>query len=274
MFILFGSPRSGTTLLKEMLCQHPSLVVPHETDFIIPIAFILDRVQDVPVGKGLIAELICSTSAFEPSLGRYLDRKEVKEVVERSQYSLPSLLDGIYAAVARKAGARIAGDKSPNDLGFIGILKKIGLFASDIRIIHIVRDVRDVILSLKKTEWAPADIEHYFPRIWAGSNLNLRRFASQGTTPYLRICYEDLVLDDAAELNRICEFLGVGFDQRMCDYSRHGKELAHLAHHQNLGKGMQQNRRFAWKQSGDSALIDACQLHAGVALREFGYECR
>ena len=273
MFILFGSPRSGTTLLKEMLCQHPSLVVPHETDFIIPIAFILDRVQDSSVGKRLIAELIISTSAFESSLGRYLDRKEVGEVVERSRYSLPALLDGIYAAVARKAGVLIAGDKSPNDLGFIGILRKVGLFSSDIRIIHIVRDVRDVILSLKKTEWAPADIEQYFPRIWAGSNLNLRRFASQGTTPYLQIRYEDLVLDDVAELNKICNFLGVGFDQRMCDYSRHGKELSHLTHHQNLGKPMQQNRRYVWKESADNALIEACQLHAGVALREFGYEC-
>jgi hypothetical protein len=198
----------------------------------------------------------------------------VGEVVERSQYSLPPLLDGIYAAVARKAGVRIAGDKSPNDLGFIGILKKLGLFASDIRIIHIVRDVRDVILSLKKTEWAPADIEQYFPRIWAGSNLNVRRFASQGATPYLQIRYEDLVLDNATELNRICNFLGIDCDQRMCDYSRHGKELLHLKHHQSPGKAMQQNRRFAWKQSENSALIEICQLDAGGALLEFGYEHR
>lgn len=37
MFVVFGLPRSGTTLLKEMFCQHP--------DFIIPMAFILDQLR-------------------------------------------------------------------------------------------------------------------------------------------------------------------------------------------------------------------------------------
>ena len=273
MFILFGSPRSGTTLLKEMLCQHPQVIVPHETDCIIPIAFILNRIQDGTVGKRLIAELICSTSAFGASLGRYLDQRDVEEVVARSHYSLPSLLDAMYAAVAQKAGARIAGDKSPNDLAHVGILRQTGIFASDIRIIHIVRDVRDVILSLKKTEWAPVDVEQYFPRIWAESNLNLQWFASQGSAPYLQIHYENLIQDTVAVAARVCDFLDIGFDGLMCEYSRHGKELSHLAHHQNLGKEPQQSRRFAWKQHADRVMIEKCEVDTSVALREFGYEC-
>lgn len=255
-----------------MICQNPHLQVPHETDFIVPMAFILDRVQNEKTGKRLIADMICSTAAYEPSLGRFLDRPEVCEIVESSQYSLFGLLDGIYAAVAKKAGAIVAGDKSPNDLGFVGILKKTGLFESNIKIIHIVRDVRDVILSLKKTGWAPADVEHYFPGIWANSNLNLRRFASQGRTPYLLVRYEDLVLDPLVELQKICTFLDVDFNQSMCDYEELGKELSHLPHHQNLGKEMLQDRRFAWKQEVGTTLFSACRENAGSVLQEFGYE--
>lgn len=273
MFVVFGSPRSGTTLLKEMLCQHPDLIIPHETDFIIPMAFILDRVQDEKVGKKLIVDMICSTVAFESSLGRYLDRLGICEIVEGSQYSLSDLLGGLYAAIARKTGSIAAGDKSPNDLGFLGILKKMNFFESNIKIIHIIRDVRDVVLSLKKTEWSPPNIEYSFPRNWANSNLNLNLFASQGKTPYLKVRYEDLILDAPAELKRIATHLEVKFNQLMCCYSDLGKELSHLSYHQNLGKEMLQNRRFAWKQNADTTCIEICQLQSVEALRVFGYEC-
>ncbi|QHW31542.1 sulfotransferase [Paenibacillus rhizovicinus] len=35
MFIIFGSPRSGTTLLSSVLDAHDDIVVPDETDFIV-----------------------------------------------------------------------------------------------------------------------------------------------------------------------------------------------------------------------------------------------
>ena len=38
MFIIFGSPRSGTTLLASSLDQNDQLVVLDESDFIIPMA--------------------------------------------------------------------------------------------------------------------------------------------------------------------------------------------------------------------------------------------
>jgi hypothetical protein len=272
MFILFGSPRSGTTLLKEMICQHPLIKIPYETDFIIPMAFILDRVQVESIGKKLIEDMICSTKDFEPSLGKFLDRSEVCKIVATSQYSLFGMLDGLYSAIARKTGAITAGDKSPNDLGFISILKKTGLFESNIKIIHIIRDVRDVILSLKKTGWAPADVEHYFPRIWANSNLDLRRFASQGKNPYLLVRYEDLVIDPYSELQKIFALLDVESNSFTYDFSKLGKELSHLPHHQNLGKEMLQDRRFAWRQDSNSSILSLCKENAGSALLEFCYE--
>jgi hypothetical protein len=46
MLFVFGSPRSGTTLLAQILNSHPEIVVPHETDFIIPFVFVFDRIPD------------------------------------------------------------------------------------------------------------------------------------------------------------------------------------------------------------------------------------
>jgi len=72
MFIIFGSPRSGTTLLASSLDQNDQLVVLDESDFIIPMAFILDRVKNERVGRRLIAEVIAQTQRFPDTLGRFL----------------------------------------------------------------------------------------------------------------------------------------------------------------------------------------------------------
>ena len=195
MFIIFGSPRSGTTLLREALNQHNKIFIPHETDFIVPISFVLDRVSDPGIGREIISNLIAATHDFGPSIGNFLSAKEVKDLVHNADYSLSAILNALYGEIGNKLGREAVGDKSPNDLAFIGILKKVGLFESNIRIIHIIRDVRDVVMSLKNTKWAPENIVNNFPRIWEGSNLNLVRFMDESQHPYFRVRYEDMVIN-------------------------------------------------------------------------------
>jgi hypothetical protein len=63
-FFIFGSPRSGTTLLCASLELNDKIVVPDETDFVVPMGFIFDRVKDVAVGRDLIASLIVSSGVI------------------------------------------------------------------------------------------------------------------------------------------------------------------------------------------------------------------
>ena len=81
MFIIFGSPRSGTTLLASSLDQNDQLVVLDESDFIIPMAFILDRVKNERVGRRLIAEVIAQTQRFPDTLGRFLQQTEIAGIL-------------------------------------------------------------------------------------------------------------------------------------------------------------------------------------------------
>src|SRR5688572_25950140 len=167
MFIIFGSPRSGTTLLASSLDQSADLVVPHETDFIIPMAFIVDRVKDPARGRPLVADMIASTEGFPQSLGQYVSRTDLVKCIGAAPYALPEMLEAIYARVAQVARRRIAGDKSPNDLAYARMLIKHGLPRSGVKVIHIVRDVRDVLLSLNEVQpqdWV--EIRSYFPRLW------------------------------------------------------------------------------------------------------------
>lgn len=271
MFIIFGSPRSGTTFLRESLNQNPAIVIPHETDFIVPLAFLIDRISDEQIGRRLAAEMIVSTKDFAASIGCYLAPAEVENCIYSADYNVPAMLQSLYALVAQKSGASIAGDKSPNDLGSFGILRNTQVFESNIKMIHIVRDVRDVVLSLQNTNWAPKSIEKTFPAIWNNTNLNLRHFASQRPENYFFVRYEDLVANPESTLRLLCNFLDIAFDDRMLDWQSLGKDLRHLPHHKNLGQPPLSSRCYAWKNLGDATSFPWVE-RASEALQEFGYE--
>ncbi len=236
MFIIFGSPRSGTTLLASTMDSNDSVLIPRETDFIVPTAFVVDRVKDQKVGKKLIAELITSAEGLANSIGEYLSERDVKKIVSRSEYSLTGIVSQLYEAIADKERAKIAGDKSPNDLNFLRILVKTGLVDSDVKVIHIIRDIRDVVLSLKKVSWAPRDIETRFPRLWNYSNLYLRGLYAPRPEKYLLIKYEDMVMNPAEIFQKITDFLGVRFQDKMFDHNRRGTRYSCHADHTNIAR--------------------------------------
>ncbi len=269
MFFLLGSPRSGTTLLAASLDLHDSIVIPDETDFIIPLAFIVDRVHDERTGKELIKRLIVSAERFKAGIGSYLEEADVSEAVDASVYTCSSLLQNLYERVADKAGKRLAGDKSPNDLGYLGILFKTGAFDRDIKVIHIVRDVRDQLVSLIKTGWAPKP--EAFPQAWSNSNTRLAEYFRSRGGQYRLITYERLVTDPRGELGRATEFLGVPFREQMLNSAARSAKYAGLSHHANLSKQINPASIGRWKTELAPELQDRCMKYALPGMEYFGY---
>ena len=271
MFIIFGSPRSGTTLLASALDQNDRIAVPDETDFIIPMAFIIDRVRDPVRGRALITEMIVGTQRFGHSLGYYVSPGDVAAAVAKAAYTVPSMLEAIYAKVAHAAEAKIAGDKSPNDIAFSRVLLKNGLAKSRIKVIHIVRDLRDVLLSLRDSQpSAWPDISAYFPRMWSQSNLMLRDSYSKTTGHYTLVRYEAFVADPSRTLRRLSKFLGVPFQDKMLDPSARAVRYKGQAHHRNLALDIRQ-RRGNWREALPKPIRTRCAVQAREALEVFGY---
>jgi hypothetical protein len=271
MFFIFGTPRSGTTLLAQVLNAHPGIVVPHETDFIIPLGFLCDRVRDPAIGRRLASELIVQGAAFAASLGEFLAAGEVRQLVDAADYHPAAILDSLYSAVARKAGKRIAGDKSPNDLNFVRILHKTGALAAPVRVLHIVRDVRDVLVSLRRTGWAP-DMEGYFARQWSHNNLYLHGALQAQPDRYLLLRYEDLVAQPEAGIQRACALLGVDFDPAMLAPSaRSNPRYRDMPHHRRLQQPISADSVGQHRHALEPDLLRACERQAGEALQAFGY---
>jgi hypothetical protein len=234
MFIIFGSPRSGTTLLSETLNGHQDIFVPTETDFIIPAAFLIDRIADEKVGKRLLVDLILNSKDSQ-SITSHLSKGQIVAALDAANYDLCSILKAVYGELASVNQKKIAGDKSPNDLMYPQIFETVGLFESDIKFIHIIRNVRDVCDSLRMVSWAPEDVVDYFPRIWSFSNCHLHQLLKDKPNYWL-VKYESLISNFDNTIEKTCDFLGVPMDLRMLDPQIRGARLGMLPHHKNLNK--------------------------------------
>lgn len=263
-------PRSGTTLLAQCLNAHSGIVVPDETDFIIPMSFIFDRIGDEKIGRQMISTLIVNSGKYKNSLGEYLDPDQINEVVSSCNYNPSSLLNTLYAKLAESAGATLAGDKSPNDISFLRMLVKTSDLTPDMKIIHIVRDIRDVMVSVNKTGWV-SDLDLYFPRFWCSNNLYLNAIKKHDVENYLFIRYEDLVKNPEQEITRITRFLGLEFEEEMLlPEKRHGRYKG-LEVHKHLYSSISDRSVGKYKKELDPVTLRNHETQAREALIAFGY---
>ncbi|WP_250452123.1 sulfotransferase [Caballeronia sp. ATUFL_M2_KS44] len=270
MFILFGSPRSGTTLFKESLNLHPQVLIPFQTTFISPVAHLMGSIRDWSKARPLVEQLIVSTDDYASTLEPHISRADVHDALDHAEPTVAGVLKAIYGKIAANTGKAIAGDKTPDDLLSIRKLEEVGVLASDIKFLHIVRDVRGVLSSLRNVSWAPAGIEEYFPRLWNYTNLHLFR-AMQGQPNYLMVRYEDLVANPRDTLQKSSALLGLPFDEAMLDHAARAPVLRHDQSHLNLSQPFQSERATSWTRSLDADVQKHCHDTAGEALRVFGY---
>jgi hypothetical protein len=269
MFFIFGSPRSGTTLLAQCLNAHPEIVIPHETDFIIPMAFVCDRITDVDERRAILKRLIPRTAGFGGSLGEFVSSAEVEAIVDLYAAQPACLLEAIYAAIAAKNNRKIAGDKSPNDLLFLRMLVKVGGISPKTRIIHIVRDPRDVLASIMSAQLTDVP-EVWFPGLWNSSNIYLNNLYG-ASEQYCLVKYENFACSPEQELKRICAHLGVNFSASMLDEERRSARYRGSAHHSKLYEPISPRNIANYKTTLSDGLIARCEEQAGLALHRFGY---
>lgn len=270
MFFIFGSPRSGTTLLAQCLSCHSQIIIPNETDFIIPLAFVFDRIREAEIGREMLVQFITRSGSHANSLGEYISSERVREIVYSCAYQAGEILQAIYAEVARAAGVRIAGDKSPNDLQFAPTLIKVKAISAEMKIVHLVRDIRDVMASLKKTGWL-TDGDSYVPRFWCSSNLYLHGLYRNRRQEYYFLRYEDWVQAPARYLREICRFLGVSFQPTMLDHRQRHPRYHDNPIHAKLLQPISTDSIGRYCRELTPDLIQLYERQAEEAMEVFGY---
>ncbi len=270
VFVL-GCPRSGTTLLQLMLHAHPRIAIPPETRFLQAIYYTRAGFGDLrdPARRRDLAQFIVSRrSTLFGDLG--LDARELVEEIVAAPPTLGSAAGTVFRAYARRFGKPRWGDKRPGYYQFIPPLLRMFPGA---QIIHLVRDGRDCVASLKRMPWFDQGI-YGAVATWMeaiGQAGNAERRLPQGTL--LRVRYEDLVADPPRLLMAICAFLGEDYHPAMAAPHVIAGELipARKAWHLGTRQPVTPARAGTWRSGLEPWEARLCEAVMGRRLRSLGY---
>lgn len=283
-----GVARSGTTLLRLMLDAHPDLAIPPETHFIHRLAKACGTTgkraaRGAPTPACVLETL--TTYPRWPDFG--LDRDELaRRFAELDEFSLGGALRCFYELYAARCGKPRWGDKTPEYVIRMSLIQRL---LPEARFVHLIRDGRDVWLSLRGVPFGPGSVDAA-AAMWR-DRISTARSQAAGLPFYLEVRYEDLVLEPEATLRRTCAFLELPWDAGMLTYHDRAEErLAEIqdvvdpttgrliraavrrSHHGLVGAPPQRDRVGRWRTELDQAERERFAAVAGPMLRELGYD--
>ncbi|HEY0681391.1 MAG TPA: sulfotransferase [Steroidobacter sp.] len=229
LFIV-GMPRSGTKLLRGLLSNHPRLrLLAAETDFL---PFIDQWVQrhGSPTTAEAFERFANDLSGanhyfnFRPA-GRGPFRWQDWRAACDGKFDVSGLFEGFarYELDVRRGSGLIWADKSPAYIRHIPLLVQ---HFPGARIVHIVRDVRDHCVSMRKA-WGK-DIRRSAWR-WGHDVLTAHRQCSSMPERCLEVRFEELLQDPDTQLRRICMFLDLQFFAGLTELSQSVEQRGYAA---------------------------------------------
>jgi hypothetical protein len=207
VFVL-GCPRSGTTLLAEFLTP-TKYGAPVETHFITKYAKLQSAYGDLSVRVNfdrLVADILAERPVMQWKL--HVDQDALWAA--RGGQSYADIVHGICLLRARGLGKSSWGDKTPH---YILDLPRLDALFPHAKFVVIVRDGRDVALSLLEKTWGPGNL-YACAQYWKACHAEtpaLARLRARG-----RVCevsYEALLDDPRAVVARVYAFLEEPFPE-------------------------------------------------------------
>ena len=165
------------------------------------------------------------------------------------------------------------GDKTTWYSNYIPQVRK---YYPDMKVIHIVRDVRAVVASYQNVPHLPNDVrEATMDWLWTARIIDSARHLF---TPgqWFQIRYEDLVEDPMNELKKICAFLDEPYQDGMLDYWKQNRKIT-FEPPRHLGWKMKTLEKVTTKQTDQwkTSLSEDDQVmiakHSRTVMKKYGY---
>lgn len=187
--LIVGMPRSGTSLVEQILASHPSFFGVGERAELTRIAYELS-------GRPAVASPLLA----DPSV---LRRQSVERCAKR------------YLDMLRQSGgdAPVVSDKNPTNFLHLGLAWAL---LPEVRVIHCIRDPRDTGLSCYFHDFTGVlSFVHELGHIasyWRDYQRLMAHWRSVLDLPVLDVVYEDMVADQQGQTRRMLEFVGLPWD--------------------------------------------------------------
>jgi tetratricopeptide (TPR) repeat protein len=242
-----GFPRSGTTLLEQVLASHPDVVALEEQ------------------------------ATLMPAIDAFLDPPDGVEALARMDQAEADRWRRDYWRRVRSFGVDPIGKVFVDKQPFYSLwLPLIGKLFPDARIVVARRDPRDVVLSCFRRPFRMTPVTYELmdlersARLYAATMDILALFLDRSPSRGLVYRHEDLVDDFDAVAGRLCAFLGLPWSDRLRDFpatarTRHIRTPSA----QQVIRGLSRDGIGAWRPYAD-ALEPVLPILEPLA-RAYGY---
>jgi hypothetical protein len=202
-FFIVGNDRSGTTMLRIILDRGPDAAIPPESMFLTDVSLpedgkwqpLMEAVWSHPKVR------LWQLAGPPPRVPAGLDAVEAARFV----------LAAPFEAYARKHGKPRWGDKTPH---YVHHVEELLAIWPDARVAVLVRDGRDVALSLRRMPFGPNNA--WAAAQWWARGIRAGRAAEARHPEQVRTFrYEDLATDPGGHVPAVCAFLDLRYSPDM-----------------------------------------------------------
>jgi hypothetical protein len=257
-----GFARSGTTWTLDVFAQHPEVKTLFETWLLTP-------------DKGITG--VFHQPQWHPEFyaGQLQKIGMPHAMVQLLPYEemVADLADLAARWLARALGPehRYLVDKGPID-----IVPTATMFP-DARFVHVVRDGRDVSLSIARAaaSWAPEMGEApvaVHARNWRNAVRATRELGRELSDRWLEIRFEDLWTDIEQAARSLFDFAGIPYDDKLVERVRTATDLSQYPENVRASGFRGTGQAYGWRDRMTRDEGRGVQEEAGVLLAELGYE--
>jgi hypothetical protein len=250
-----------------MLDSHPAIAVPYESHLynrIHPLTQGLDL--DAPPVRERVVRQILSTADLthwrpRPSLEATL------AAIRRPGFH--GIVEALLGSWTRSRGKARWGEKTPHHTLHWETIRE-GF--PNLKVVHLVRDGRDVALSFRAAPFGPKHVypaAHHWVRYLSAAEA---AGAALSEGAFLVVRYEDLVSQPERELRRVCAHLGESYDPAMLGYHEQGIPYpTDKRNSRNLARPVQADLVERWRGRLTDREQRIFEAVAGDHLQRYGY---
>ena len=270
VFVL-GSPRSGTTLLYDMLLSAGGFAVYLAEANVFNL--LAPRFGDLSVRENL-RKLVDAWLASKLFRASGLDRATIAAKLLDQCQSPGDFLRIVMDDVAQSQGMHRWAENSPEGMLHLPTIKRQ---IPNALVVHIIRDGRDVAMSLGRVRYLrPFPWEERHSPIAAGVYWEWivqqgRALGRQLGPDYLEVHFEDLVSAPQATLSRIGHFIDHELDHERISQVGYGSVSRPNTSFGDSAVDSQFNPLGRWKQGFTADQISRLEAMIGPTLTELGY---
>jgi hypothetical protein len=191
---IVGAPRSGTSWVQRLLLSDPAVCGGQETHFFSVFGLVIDSFHaHQKLGRNVGLPSYWTEAALQD---------EIRSLWERT----------VLPVIRGHSNPRVLVEKTPDHaIALPAILRLI----PNAKVIHVVRDSRAVVASMLAASrgwgsgWAPSTAAAASIMWFRYNRAALAASTRMSHGQYLRVRYEDLLLDGLAQVHRLFDFIGI-----------------------------------------------------------------